>query len=54
MGYNPKHLLIDDSPVNCEKFRAKGGQAYLWPQYWNEAHQFRDVRIDSVSKLVLT
>lgn len=31
-------LLIDDSPANCEKFRARGGAAILVPRYWNWLH----------------
>jgi len=55
---NPCHLLIDDSPVNCEAFRkprgsSPGGQAFLWPQYWNEAHSAREDRLHDVKRLIL-
>lgn len=52
MGYNPNALLIDDSPTNCHKFREKGGQAYLWPQYWNSAHEFRNDRLRSLELML--
>lgn len=31
----PSNLLIDDYPVNIEKFKAEGGHTILFPQPWN-------------------
>jgi 5'(3')-deoxyribonucleotidase len=31
MCANDNCALIDDKPFNCEKFRANGGHAFLWP-----------------------
>jgi len=32
---SPDALLVDDHPVNCEKFEAAGGTALLVPRPWN-------------------
>jgi len=32
----PGRLLIDDRGVNCDAFRAAGGEAILFPAPWNE------------------
>jgi len=37
MGH-PSTLLIDDNDRNCEKFRARGGHAIVFPQHWNSQH----------------
>lgn len=37
----PGAILIDDSDANCEKFRASGGDAIVFPQIWNTAHTNR-------------
>ena len=31
----PGHVLIDDYPINCEKFAKDGGDAILFRQPWN-------------------
>ena len=36
---HPGAILFDDSPVNCEKFRTHGGEAFLIPRPWNEKWQ---------------
>lgn len=33
---NPNHILIDDTEYMVEDFRKKGGNAILFPQYWNK------------------
>lgn len=35
---HPGALLIDDSPKNCEAFRAHGGRAILFPGVGNDLH----------------
>ena len=35
---HPGALLIDDSPKNCESFRAHGGHAILFPGVGNDLH----------------
>ncbi len=35
-------FLIDDYPVNIEKFTAHGGKGILFPQYWNTANDVSD------------
>lgn len=34
----PGSLLIDDSDLNCNKFREHGGEAIVFPQPWNSRH----------------
>ena len=36
MGYNPRHLLVDDHEDNVHAFRKAGGQAILFPAPWND------------------
>jgi len=31
-----RHILLDDSESNCDKFIANGGNAIVFPQYWNK------------------
>lgn len=33
----PGRTLIDDSPINCERWQAAGGTAVLFPQPWNRS-----------------
>ena len=42
---HPQHLLIDDSPTNVLKFSDYGGNAFLWPQYWNPSYRGRDEKL---------
>lgn len=49
---NPHHLLIDDSVSNVRKFSDYGGQAFLWPQYWNPAHREVVGRLDKLKDYV--
>lgn len=36
---NETAFLIDDSNKNIDRFRGAGGNAILFPRYWNEAHE---------------
>lgn len=50
------NILIDDSPENCKKFQAAGGQTVLVPQPWNnrwqgELYNFRDIVSEVVRKV---
>jgi 5'(3')-deoxyribonucleotidase len=38
MGH-PSTVLIDDNDRNCEKFRARGGHAIVFPQHWNSQQE---------------
>jgi len=42
------NLLIDDSDVNCSRWGVAGGQAILWPQWWNTAYSFPLKEIEKV------
>lgn len=44
----PDQLLIDDNDSNVRNFRARGGQAILFPQPWNENHALTIDRIGYV------
>jgi 5'(3')-deoxyribonucleotidase len=35
---HPAALLIDDSPHNCQRFRAHGGHAIMFPGHGNDLH----------------
>lgn len=52
MGYNPRALLIDDSPDNCKAFQSRGGQALIWPQHWNSNHHYRGQRMSMLRNLL--
>jgi 5'(3')-deoxyribonucleotidase len=49
---HPDALLIDDSNKNISMFRAYGGQAYLFPQPWNDANLFTNSRITGLAKSI--
>lgn len=38
----PRHLLIDDRPEMCQRFRDAGGEAFLFPRPWNGAWSMHD------------
>jgi 5'(3')-deoxyribonucleotidase len=44
MGH-PSTVLIDDNDRNCEKFRARGGHAIVFPQHWNSQHEKQTDRL---------
>lgn len=46
----PGALLIDDSPSNCKKFKAYGGEALLFPGIGNELHALRHDPLPHVFK----
>lgn len=46
-------VLIDDSDEQVEAFRAAGGEAILFPQRWNRAHESVGERLDLVRERLL-
>lgn len=44
----PNHVLIDDYDKNIEKFKDNGGQAILFPRWWNSKHGFKGDKCQSV------
>lgn len=44
----PKHVLVDDYDRNIQNFRASGGHTVLFPQYWNELHEFQGDKLEHV------
>lgn len=38
----PGRYLIDDFPENIEKFKEAGGNAFLFPQFWNSSTEVED------------
>lgn len=46
----PDTLLIDDCGENCKRFQEAGGNAILFPQPWNEKHQFSKRPMTSVKQ----
>lgn len=43
-------VLIDDSGLNVIDWREHGGQAVLFPQYWNASHSYRNDRVRYVRR----
>lgn len=43
-----KGILIDDYDKNVDKFRKYGGDAILYPQIWNSAHEYKDVPLETI------
>lgn len=47
-------VLVDDRPLNVERFQASGGTAMVWPQPWNTSGTLDYIRaVDTVLKKAL-
>lgn len=44
----PGRVLVDDSAPNVISWREHGGEAVLFPQYWNASHSYTNDRVGYV------
>jgi len=47
---NPESILIDDSDINCQRFREAGGHAIVFPRIHNQLHEHRADPIGCVTQ----